>query len=210
VAAMPHPLRRNLLSQVPKSDHRPARLVHPPRRPDPQLVPRPQRPRGRPRAAPAARRPRPPMGSARTRGETRRVTSAPRPPLHAHRLVRGLHPPHEVPSIHSLCAVPHDLPGRQRPLPPQQIHPRTTGSSAQASPAPERPAKHGGAVPAPTWPLDLDIDPQGSRPDGERQPRSPIPPQVRGLEAPPSAAGLQTHGQRIQSVQAKLTLRHPK
>lgn len=51
---------------------------------------------------------------------------------------------------------------------------------------------------------------QGSRPAPERRPRSPTPPQVRRVGAPSTTAGLQTHEQRIQSVQAQLTIRHPK
>jgi hypothetical protein len=37
----------------------------------------------------------------------------------------------------------------------------------------------GRAVPAPVRPLGLDVDPQGSCSDGDRQPRTPTPPQVR-------------------------------
>ena len=67
---------------------------------------------------------------------------------------------------------------------------------------------HSCVVPVPVRSLGPGIEPHGSRPDRERQPRTPTPPQVRGAGAPPSAAGLQSHEQRIQSVQAKLTIRH--
>ncbi len=69
---------------------------------------------------------------------------------------------------------------------------------------------HGCVVPVPVRSLELGIEPQGSRPDGERQPQEPTSPQVRGVGAPPSASGPQTREQRIQSVQAKLTIRQDK
>lgn len=63
--------------------------------------------------------------------------------------------------------------------------------------------------PGPCTAPGLGIGPRGSRPSGERRPRSPTPSQVRRF----GAAGHHStpnHEQRIRSVQAKLTLRHPR
>jgi hypothetical protein len=85
----------------------------------------------------------------------------------------------------------------------------TIKGDKESTPRHRRPG-HVCAVPAPVRPLGLGIDPQGSRPVRKRHPRSSTQPQVRGVGAPSSTARLQTHEQRIQSVQTKLTIRQDK
>ena len=77
---------------------------------------------------------------------------------------------------------------------------RVTSNWDNESPRRHPRSGHSHAVPAPVRPLDLGICPQGSHPHRERQPRTPTPPQLRGVGTPPTTAGLQTHEQRIQSV----------
>lgn len=80
---------------------------------------------------------------------------------------------------------------------------RKVGGAAEVA----RPDRHPAAS---TRPHDLEMKPERRGPDSRRQPQSLASSQVREALSSPSCTAPQTHEQRIQSVQAKLTPRRPK